>query len=174
MARKIPKPEPAPATAPDQGAAAKGAVTQRDILHPERSRQIGGRLVEMREYGYIEGMRVQAAGAVFLDDLFALFPRAGLPPTDVAINAVVARHITVVHWMMAQAMTPSDDDLQAFGDAVRENTNWVGRLDYESGEALKNLWWAANASFFFRLLKNKAEAAKAAESLSASVASTTP
>lgn len=174
MARKIPKPEPAPAAAPKEGAAARRSARQRSILHPERSRKIGGRLVEMREYGYIEGMRVQAAGAVFLDDLFGLFPREGLPPTDVAIDAVIARHITVVHWMMAQAMTPWNDDLQVFGDAVRENTDWIARLDYEPGAALKDLWWEANAGFFFRLLKSRMEAARATEHLSASAVSTTP
>lgn len=174
MARKIPKPEPAGAAAPQEDAAAARNARQRNVLHPERSRKIAGRLVEMREYGYIEGMRVQAAAALFLDELFALFPREGLPPTDDAINDLLARHITVVHWMMAQAMTPWDDDLEAFGEAVKENTRWVGRLDHEQGEALKNVWWTVNAGFFFRLMKSKADAALATQSLSALAGSITP
>ena len=184
MARKIARPEdvavaaampaPAPEAAPQDDAAARRNARQRSVLHPERSREIAGRLVEMREYGYIEGLRVQAAAAAFLEELFALFPRSGPLPTDDAINALIARHVTAVHWMMAQAMTPWDDDLEAFGEAVKANTRWIGQLGYEQGEALKNLWWSAAADFFFRLLRSKAEAQLAQESPSASAASITP
>lgn len=76
--------------------------------------------------------------------------------------------------MMAQAMTPWDDDLEAFGEAVKANTRWIGQLGYEQGEALKNLWWSAAADFFFRLLRSKAEAQLAQESPPASAASITP
>lgn len=175
MARKIPKPQQTAATAPAQeDAGAAQNAREHDILHPERTREIGGRLVEMREYGYIEGNRVQAAAAVFLADLFGLFPRHGHLPTDAAINDVIARHITVVHWMMAQAMTPYADDLQAFGDEVQQNVAWIAQLDYEQGEQVKALWWAATSGFFFRLLKSKKAAELAEASLSASAASTTP
>lgn len=158
--------------------AEEDAAETLNILHPERGVLIADRAVEVREYGYIEGLKLQAACKAFLDDLFIAFSRAEAPPTAEGIAEVMAEHILTVQWMIAQAITPlSDDDPQAFVRDVTANAQWIGALAEEPGDLLTAAWWEVNKRFFTRRLQRRALAANAAArpaSLSASNVSTTP
>ncbi|MFU4637262.1 hypothetical protein ACM71F_30855, partial [Pseudomonas aeruginosa] len=64
MGRKVER-ETQPAPATDPGA------DDLQILHPERTLEVQGRMVTMREYGFVEGLKLRATMQPFLDDLHA-------------------------------------------------------------------------------------------------------
>jgi hypothetical protein len=160
-------------------AAAKKAAPQSAIgvLHPELDVQIADRVVRIREYGYVEGLKLQAAVAPFLDALYGLFAAADEPPSAHDIAELVGEHITTVQWLIAQALTPIVDDPQQFAAAVADNARWVGRLSEADGDALTTLWWGVNTGFFTRRFQRRLQARLAVErraAQSASSTSTTP
>lgn len=181
MAKKIDKPEPIPASAPE-GADAETAefaaqeAEEQEVLHPERTPLINGRHLVVREYGFVEGMKLQAMFKPFLKDLFAQFSRSAGPPPANAVREVMADHAVAVQWMIAQAISPEEDEdaPKEFIDTVRENGKWVARLGEDDGDVLMSVWWVVNKNFFSRRLREQAMATKAAESPSPPPASTQP
>ncbi|MBC7162695.1 MAG: hypothetical protein H5U26_11405 [Immundisolibacter sp.] len=146
------------------------------VLHPEREARIADRVVQVREYGYVEGLKLQAACKEFLDALYGLFSAALDPPSTDDLAELIGTHIVTVQWLIAQALTPLDDDPQAFAAAVEQNARWVGRLSERDGDTLTTVWWETNTGFFTRRLQRRLQARLAAEraaSQSASSASTT-
>ena len=166
MGRKIDKPQPAQASAPEDVDAeaaqfAAQEAEQQEILHPERGPQINGRYLTVREYGFIEGMKLQSVFKPFLTDLFAQFSRTAGPPPAAVVRGVMADHALAVQWMMAQAISPEEDsdEPQAFLDEVRTNSKWVGALGEDDGDLLMSIWWVVNRNFFSRRLREQAEVA---------------
>jgi hypothetical protein len=157
MARRLDKSKKA---APS-GAAAASALS---VLHPEAQMEIAGRLVEMREYGYIEGLKLQAGCKAFLDELYTLFEQASTPPSIDAVSDVMANHVLTVQWMAAQAMTRVSEDPQTFVDAIKEHAAWIGSLGEDAGDVLVSMWWGVNRGFFTRRLQRRLQAEKASRS----------
>ena len=178
MAKKVQRRRPGAAAAPATGRQASEQATETlDVLHPERTIAIGDRALEVREYGYVEGLKLQAACRAFLDDLYAVFARAEDPPSAEEIAEILGTHILTVQWLIAQAITPLDEDPQAFVTAVTDNLKWIGTLAEDAGDVLTACWWEVNKRFFIRRLQRRALAAGAAAraaSPSASSASTPP
>jgi hypothetical protein len=183
MADKIPRRQSSPASAPSTGRTsgrARAEATSAEtlaILHPERQLVVAERTLEVREYGFIEGLKLQSGCKGFLDGLFGLFAPPAEPPSLEAIADVMAEHIITVQWMIAQAITPLYDDPEEFVAAVASNARWIGRLPEEAGDLLTACWWEVNKGFFTRRLQRRAlaaSAARAAAGPSASSASTTP
>lgn len=174
MARKLPK--GAGKSGAGKPAAGKPAGPgELDILHPERVITLAGRTVEVREYGYIEGLKVQAAAQPFIDALYALVSAGSAPPPAHAVRQVFAGQAVIVQWMMGQAVTPTNDaDPQAFVEAVRDNADWVGTLDDLEGDALTTVWWGVNAGFFTRRLRELALAAREAPASPSGTDGSTP
>ena len=159
-----------------RGTAKKSAAETRPssplgVLHPEGAIELRGRTVEVREYGYIEGLKVQATCQAFLDGLYALVARTEAPPSADLMRRLLKNHAITLQWLMAQAITPVNDDLQAFADAVRDNARWIETLNDIEGDALTTLWWGVNQGFFTRRLRELTVAARAAAAASQS---TTP
>jgi hypothetical protein len=123
----------AAASAPAPGQSADAA--EAEILHPERELVIAGRSVVMREYGYIEGLRVLVWAKPFVDDLAALMGAASVPDLE-AIQALLVRHVDLLPRLVAQAA-----DL---------DPAWVESLGEADGDLLVAVWWSANAPFFVR------------------------
>lgn len=180
--KKAPR-KSAAAGKPAAASSADGAAQDQaelSVLHPEGKAVIGGRAVVVREYGYIEGMQLQPALRPFLQALYQARAREGAPPNAEDVADVIAMHLVTVQWLMAQAITPIDEeDPQAFLDAVAENAKWIAGLNDVAGELLMTLWWGTNAGFFIRRLRRLALAAveERAASLagaSASASSTAP
>lgn len=142
-----------------------------DVLHPERALQIRDRVIELREYGYIEGLKVQATSQPLIDGLHALVAGAEAPPSAVAVRKLLAMNATAVQWLMAQAMTPTNEDIGAFAAAVKDNAVWVDTLDDIEGDALMTLWWEVNRGFFMRRFRELAMQAR--EQAAAAARSTT-
>lgn len=143
------------------------------VLHPEIEVLVAHRVVRIREYGYVEGLKLQAAVAPFLDALYALFDAGGEPPSAHDIAELVGEHVVTVQWLIAQALTPLDDDPAAFAAAVEENARWVGRLGEMDGDRLTTLWWGVNTGFFTRRLQRRLQARLAAQRRAAPSASST-
>lgn len=146
------------------------------VLHPDLDLVIAGRAIRVREYGYVEGLRLQGACREFLDALYGMFSAAAEPPSADALAELIGEHIVTVQWLIAQALTPLDDEPQGFADAVAANARWVGRLSEPDGDALMTLWWQVNTGFFTRRLQRRLQArlaAARAASQSASSTSTT-
>ena len=146
------------------GGRAKTAAPKRpadnplEILHPNATVRIRGRVLQVREYGYIEGLQLQAGIGGLLDALHALFSTAGTPPSAPQVRQVLAAHATTLQWLMAQAVTPINEDpaeLEVFAQAVAANASWVATLDDVQGDALMAVWWGVNAGFFTRRLRER-------------------
>ena len=168
--RKGTKPAP-------QGAGSVNGGT--DMLHPDRSVEIAGKAVRIREYGHVEGMEIESIATTFFADLYALAPRDGAAPRFEGILDVMVRNWPATTWMKARAISPPppfpDDGsaaLQAFADEVKANERWIRSLSNADGDNLQALWWMVNAGFFTRRLLQRAQIAAA--SPSPGPASTTP
>ncbi|ODU53474.1 MAG: hypothetical protein ABS98_00585 [Lysobacteraceae bacterium SCN 69-48] len=174
MAKKISRKE-ATASAQQRAAAdaaaeaAAQAAAELDILHPERRIRLRGRLLTLREYGYIEGLNLQPGIRGLLEALYGLFDRASAPPSAAQVRDVFTADAVTLQWLMAQAFTPYPEDteqLQAFTEQVAENCRFVATLDDIEGDALMAAWWGANAGFFIRRFRERrlAEANRSAPS----------
>lgn len=131
MSQRPPKPRSKPA-APDK------SVDDLQVLHPEREMEIAGVKVTMREYGFVEGMRLAATAAPVVHDLSIITGDAkddGLLEYA-RLQAVFADHVDAITGMVAQAC-----------DQPRE---WVETLGDADGQTLLFAWWAVNGPFFVR------------------------
>ena len=120
-------------TPPDDGAG------DLEILHPEREIKIAGVKVTMREYGFVEGMRLATKAAPIVHAIKGLstdLTGAGLEYS--ALEVVFAAHMDIITDMAAQACDQS--------------VEWVRTLPPEDGENLIFTWWAVNGPFFVRRL----------------------
>lgn len=147
--------------APPQGDDASSAVqAAKDlaVMHPQGSIVLRGRTLTLREYGYIEGLNLQAGIGLFLEALYQLFAKAATPPSALQVRSVFTLHAVTVQWLMAQSFTPYPEDsdaLEAFADQVRENAKWVARLNDIEGDALLAVWWGVNSGFFTRRFRER-------------------
>ncbi len=165
----------APSAPPDAAVARALANAQAlAVMHPSLELTILGKVCVFREYGYVEGLKLQAACRGFLDDMYQLFARGSAAPPVEEVADLFSVHVLTVQWMAAQSMTPVNDDPQAFVDECKANTAWIGTLPDLPGDALISVWWEVNRGFFTRRLQRRLQADRASKSQSASPAFTTP
>ncbi len=127
----------------DSPAAMPGQPAEDELqaLHPEQKITLAGRQLTMREYGFVEGLRVRAQQRPFLDALHALLTRGGSEFTYEAIQDLLAEHHEAVRVMVAQAAGVEPE--------------WVDGLSDTDGSDLLLLWWAVNSGFFLRRVFNR-------------------
>lgn len=173
MARRAPTAgRKAPAAKPQ-----RAPVSDLAILHPEQAIALRGRTVLVREYGYIEGLRLHAGIRLLLDALYARFSAAGDPPSGFEVRELFAEHAVTVQWLIGQAITAypeTNDALEVFSQEVARNAQWVATLNDVEGDALLTLWWGVNGGFFSRRMREMRMAALAAASRSPKDGSTPP
>jgi len=128
-----------------------------EVLHPNRSATIAGRAVTVREYGFIEGMRLRPQLQPFLDDLHAMMLGDALPGLD-QITMSLGAHIDAVSEAVAIA---ADVELE-----------WLTGLSQDDGMHLLMLWWGANGPFYVRSVRNRIATDRAVEQLRAGRTST--
>lgn len=104
-----------------------------EILHPERIATIAGREIRVREYGFVESMRLHGLIQPILDDLRILVTARGVPNLDDVIG-VLAHHDEAIVQLLARA-----------ADVEPE---WVAGLSSAEGELLLYLWWGVNGPFW--------------------------
>lgn len=139
--------------------AAGKAAEELDILHPERTVVLAGRKVTVREYGFVEGVRLRLVAKPFTEGLFALLKdeRAG---EYEAVLDVIAEHLDVVMELVAVA--------------ADVKTDWIAQLSSEDGDLLFMMWWGVNYPFFMRAALQRLRVELQVKALSAGAASTPP
>lgn len=153
MAKKVAPPaqNPVPGADPSQDLT---------VLHPEQSATIAGRKVVVREYGFVEGLRLRPLTQPIMDALYVVVADQGTPPELDEIMGILADHDEALITLMAIA-TDVDE-------------SWVMGLSQDDGYALMMIWWIVNGPFFIRRVFNRKVARLATERLRAGQTSTTP
>lgn len=103
------------------------------ILFPDRQATIAGVAVTMREYRWVEGLRLQALIAPIVEQLANLTEQGRL--TEVASHeALFVDHVDALPLLIATACDQPVD--------------WVNALSDRDGRNLRLLWWTVNVPFF--------------------------
>lgn len=129
------------------------------VLHTERSATIAGRVVVVREYGFIEGLGLRPLVQPFLDDLHAQIASGGVPELEQILVILGTHHETI------QALVAKAADVEP---------EWVASLNQDDGYVLLILWWEVNGPFYFRSVLRRVLAEKATAALRAGRTSTPP
>ncbi len=131
MGRKVEKPR----AARDSSASGQApGADDLEILHPERTVEIHGRTLTIREYGFVEGLKLRATMQPFLDELHAMVAQEkGVPAVERIIGALATHHSLVV---------------QLIAQAVDVEPEWIKALPARPGKDLMYLWWVVNGPFF--------------------------
>lgn len=110
------------------------------VLFPDRTLRIGDREITMREYRFMEGLRIKTLAEPIIADIAARTEGAGdLTPEQ--LDAAFAAHPEALTQMMAQACD--------------QPVEWVRDLPASQGEQLFGAWWAVNAGFFVRRVQQR-------------------
>lgn len=132
--KAAPSKKPAAKTTPDDGA------DDAAILHPDLTFTVGGREVTIREYRFVDGLRV----------------RAKAKPLTLALHQQI---------VTGEALTEDVlDVLATHGDLVRElvidatvgaDADWYDGLDDNEGTQLLVAWWSVCGPFFLRQIASR-------------------
>lgn len=136
MARKVEKPKPQ-----------REEENDLEILHPERILPVAGESVTVREYGFVEGLRLRPVAAPLLESLHQVMTGEGLSLEQVL--DVLAEHHQVTLELLAQA--------------VDRDVAWLETLNPEDGDLLLMTWWSVNGPFLMRSVQKRRMAEMVAE-----------
>lgn len=129
------------------------------VLHPDRPVTIAGKAIVVREYGFVEGLRLRPTLQPFLDELHAIAVGGRLPELE-EITSMLGSHADAVSHAICVA---ADIELE-----------WLERLNQDDGQHLLMLWWAANGPFYIRSVFQRIAASRAVASQHAGEISTQP
>lgn len=104
-----------------------------EALFPEREVEVGGRTITVREFGFIEGLKITPRVAPLLEALRAM---AASEATFDRILAVLAEHEDELVYLMARASGCTLKEIRALSD--------------EDGQTLLWTFWGINSGFFTR------------------------
>ncbi|WP_336175029.1 DUF6631 family protein [Alloalcanivorax xenomutans] len=116
-------------------------------LHPERELTLQGEQITVREYGFVEGLRLKPFAKPFLDDMEGLMSGKALTLPDVL--GLIETHHEIILELIAQSI---DRDM-----------DWMRGLSSMEGEVLMMTWWMVNGPFFMRSVQNRRIAEMASE-----------
>lgn len=133
-------------TAPSAGPASAEGADDLQVLHPERSATIAGRAVTVREYGFVEGMRLRPLMQPLLDDLHAAVVSGPFPQLEY-FTTLLGTHIDAV--------------TEAVAVAADVEVEWMVGLTQDEGQHLLMLWWTANGPFYIRSVFSRIAADRA-------------
>lgn len=138
---------------PAKAASAEGA-DDLSILEPDQTIPIAGRSVTVREYGFVEGLKIRPITRPLLDALQKFLDASPGKQFDIdeVVDVLATHHEDVVTLMAISA------------DVERE---WVAGLEQEPGMLLMYIWWTVNGPFFMRSAVNRAKANRVVASLGA-------
>lgn len=151
MATRAKKKSPSSATG-----AAPGA-DDLEVLNPNGQITVAGQKLIVREYGFIEGLRLESKIKPFVDDLHAEVAHQGVPPLE-DIVVVLGLHADLIEELIAT----SCDVEQSF----------VHGLNDQEGRRLMFCWWHVCGPFFMTRVFDRIRAAKAAAAVAAGATST--
>lgn len=126
-------------------------ASELDTLLPEQTVRLAGVNVTLREYTFMQGLRVDNIAGPVVDGLSALFldrdSADGFELSELA--AVFGAHPQI----MSQLLSIS----------CEMPVNWVENLSDADGQQLLLTWWAVNRFFFTRRLVQEMAARQAAK-----------
>jgi hypothetical protein len=128
------------------------------VLHPEREIFLAGRRVVIREYGFVEGLRIRTHAQPFLDALYALAGSEGRAPSFTQVESLLADHSECVLSLIARA---ADVEVE-----------WITGLSDSDGYLLMQEWWLVTSGFFIRRVVQRLATERAVARLPAGPAST--
>lgn len=139
-----------------------GATAPNDVetLAPEQGLRIGGELITVRPFGFIEGVGLSAVAAPIVNDL-ADWAEGGASDDGDSDDLGLLDHLFATH---------IDALVTLMALATGQTEAWVRGLDDASGQALLLTFWTVNRDFFTRRLLSRAvlrRHARARQSLSA-------
>lgn len=105
------------------------------VLHPECRATIGGRPLVVREYTFMQGLRLTPLISPIVDAMADLALAGELPDPE-AMRPVFAQH--------------ADSMLMLIAEACGQDVSWVAALPDDEGRKLHLMWWTVNAHFFGR------------------------
>lgn len=111
-----------------------------EVLHPERLLTIAGREITVREYGFVEGLRLLRIAEPIIAGL-----QGGMGssvPAFESIMGVIAEHAGVAVQLMAAA---ADVEVE-----------WIESLSQDDGQLLLMVWWSVNGPFYLRTAATRA------------------
>lgn len=106
-----------------------------DILHPSRTLKIAGQMVTVREYGFVEGLRLHKTLAPFMEAVYGI----ARDPKSVKLDFVLGAIADNLHCV-----------LPAIADAADVDMDFINSLSEAEGYDLIYTWWAINGPFFWR------------------------
>lgn len=114
-----------------------------EVLHPERLLTIAGREITVREYGFVEGLRLLPLAEPIIASLQGDMAR-GVPTFD-SVMGTIAEHADVAVQLMAIA--------------AGVDVEWIESLGQNDGQALMMIWWSVNGPFYMRTAATRAAVA---------------
>jgi hypothetical protein len=130
MARHIPKKNKAPP--------ASKPADDLSVLAPNRDLPVGGELVTVAEYGFVEGARLQGTLTPFIDRIADLV-EGSLLADHTRIRVAFGDHIDAI--------------VHAIAVSIKRPDEWVAGLGDADGELLIDTWWVVNQPFFLRRVR---------------------
>jgi hypothetical protein len=109
------------------------------VLHPDVVVTIAGRQLTVREYGFLEGLRLRPMYQPLLNDLTDLLNEPEAPIAQ--ITGALARHADLLVQLMAQAASCEIEFVEGLSDS--------------DGQELMRVWWVVNCHFFLRQARDQ-------------------
>lgn len=119
MAKKIVPPE-------------ETAAAELDVLNPDRTINIAGEKLTVREYNLVDSLEMHEPIAALTQELATVMRDGPLFYEDV--EAILARHVAIVPLLAARA--------------VDKPADWAEKLSATDGATLLDWWWVVNRHFF--------------------------
>lgn len=151
--------------------AAEREPSDMEVLHPERTVELGGEVVVVREYGNVEWLRLLPAAEPMVAAVAEMLASPHEPTYEAVLNAIA---------------THTDGLLPLIVQAADRDMDWLESLAPDDVENLLMLWWGVNGHFFVRrarirqtverasaVIKERA-VAQAAKAVASAGASSTP
>lgn len=111
------------------------------VLHPDQTLMIAGRELTVREYRFIEGLRLQPLFEPFLNALYA-----SLNDTD---------RVPELHQLVQIMGQHQEQIMELVAISAQVEPDWIEQLNDEDGMQLLYTWWAVNAGFFMRRIGSR-------------------
>lgn len=129
-----------------------------EVLLPEITLNLQGREVTVREYSFVQGMRVDALAKSIYDGLERLF-LSGDPLRDSDKAELILDELQSVWGADPELMT------RLLAMSTGEPEAWIDSLPDLAGQTLLMSWWTVNRHFFVRRLAKRMAARRARERL---------
>lgn len=111
------------------------------VLHPDQTLMIAGRELTVREYRFVEGLRLQPLFEPFLNQLYASLKDTDQAPELHQLVQIMGQH--------------QEQIMELIAISAQVDPDWIEQLSDEDGMHLLYTWWIVNAGFFMRRISNR-------------------